>query len=217
MDEFTKISVDDFLDRVAERSPTPGGGSVTGVAGALACTLARMVAAYSVRKDTEPSAREAIDRAASRLRRADQIIRALISRDAAAYTKMTAAAKAWRASDRKDPEAEAAYRDAVMEATAVPMEMAAVASNALADMDEFKSFASLYLLSDLAIAAVLADATARSARCTMWVNTREISDAETRLRLSANIDRVMLHCASHLASIEAFVHRHLAEGDGTSR
>ncbi len=217
MIEFTKQSVDDFLDKVAERCPTPGGGSVTGLAGALACALARMVAAYSVRKGPDPSTHEAVELAASRLRRADQIIRALISRDAAAYTKMTAAAKARRASSGHDPEADAGYREAVMEATAVPMEMAAVASNALAAMDEFKAAAGRYLLSDLAIAAVLAEATARSARCTLRVNAREIADAPTRLKLSTNIDRIVLHCASHLASIEAFVHRHIEEGGGAGR
>ncbi len=47
MDDLTKLTVESFLDEVADRTPTPGGGAVSALAGALACAMARMVAAYS--------------------------------------------------------------------------------------------------------------------------------------------------------------------------
>ncbi len=232
MDVLTKLSVDSFLDRVADRTPTPGGGSVTGVAGALACDLARMVAAYSVGKASRdpqdaPSAGRAEARGsvgeaetlqswADQLHRADQLIRALVTQDATAYADMTASKnRAKTTSD--DPTAQAAYTDAVLAAVAVPMEMAAVASNALATMDEFKTVASRYLLSDLAIAAVLADATARAARYTLRINARELSDASTRAKVLANIDRIVEHCAGHLESVDGFVSDRLEHDAGGSR
>ncbi|MGI0068150.1 MAG: cyclodeaminase/cyclohydrolase family protein, partial [Thermoplasmata archaeon] len=36
-----------FLDRIAARTPTPGGGSAAAAAGALAAALGEMVLAYS--------------------------------------------------------------------------------------------------------------------------------------------------------------------------
>ncbi len=80
MDDLTKLGIDEFLDRTADRTPTPGGGSVTAAAGAHACALARMVAAFSTGKKTAPPVRTQVEETARRLHRADQLLRALITR-----------------------------------------------------------------------------------------------------------------------------------------
>ncbi len=205
MEELTAHSVEDFLNITAERQPTPGGGSATGLAGALACALARMVAAYSVGKKTDNQVRSAVETAATRLNRADQLLRALITQDAAAYAAMTAAAK----SAKDDSAAQLAYDDTVMSAVAVPMEMAALASQALSTMDKLKTDANHFLLSDLGIAAVLADATAHAARYTVKINVAEIRDPETCQKLLTELDTIVEHCADHRRSIETLVNEQL--------
>lgn len=217
MDDLTKLRLDDFLDQVADRTPTPGGGGVTGLAGALACALAHMVAAYSVNKKTDSAVRTQVETMAARLRRAGQLLRALITQDAEAYARMTEAAASRRHEPARTDGGQAAYADAVLAAAAVPMEMAAVASNALATMDEFKSIASRYILSDLAIAAVLADATARACSYTVRVNAREVSETEANARLLSNVDDILTHCVRRRESIEAFVSEHLEDGGGGGR
>jgi len=214
MDDLTKLAIDEFLDKTADRTPTPGGGSVTGAAGALSCALARMVAAYSVNKKTEDPVREQVEGFAQRLHRADQLLRALITRDATAYSGMTEAAKqrkAARAGDdaQANEAAQRMYETAVLAALAIPMEMAALASNALATMDEFKGVASRYLLSDLGIAAVLADAAARSARYTVCINAPDLKNQETRVRVMREIDQIIDHCTGHREAVETFVRSHL--------
>lgn len=211
MDDLTKLSLDSFLDHVADRTPTPGGGSVTGMAGALACALARMVGVYSTGKKTAPALRTRVEATAVQLHRADQLLRALITQDAIAYMNMTAAAGRSSASGKAGDasSAQTTYNDAVLAAVAVPMEIAAIASNALATMDEFKDAASRYLLSDLAVSAILADAAARAARYTVHVNARELRDATMRERLHSDIDDILKHCARFRESIEAYVYEHL--------
>ena len=212
MQDLAKLTIDGFLDALGERTPTPGGGAATGLAGALACALGQMVSQYSVRKDSEPGARVEIEEAALKLHRIDRILRDLVSEDARAYERMVAAGKALRARP-DDTSLRAAHQEAVLAAAAIPMEMAATAATALAAVDTFKNVASRYLLSDLGIAATLADATARSARYTLRVNAAELTDLARREKLLSNIDRMLLHCASHLASIEAFVNRHMVAED----
>ena len=96
MDDLAGLSIDEFLNRVADRTPTPGGGAVAGLAGALACAMGRMVAAYSLRKDAAAPVREQVESVAGQLAVADQLLRGLISRDGAAYAAMTEARKAVR-------------------------------------------------------------------------------------------------------------------------
>lgn len=213
MDDLTERAVESLLNEVADRTPTPGGGSVTAVAGALSCALARMVAAYSVGKKTEPNVRARVETVAGRLHRTDQLLRALVTQDAAAYRNMTTAAKA----AKENPSAQTAYSQAVLAALAVPMEIAAVSSNALYAMDEFKTIASTYLLSDLGVAAVLAEATVRAAKYTVHVNLRELDDAETRTRIATEIEDIVKNSRRRLESVEGFVHRHLESHAADSR
>jgi len=219
MDDLTKRSVDDFLDALADRTPTPGGGSVAGAAGALACALARMVVEYSMGKNTNrPNAlehsgeeftstnvRDKTEAVLNRLRGADEILRGLISQDAMAYAAMSAARKA----ARDNPTAKPAYQKAVLAAVAVPLEAAAAASHALSAMDGLKNIANQHLLSDLGVAAVLAEAAARAAWYMVSVNLPELTDAAMRTKLRGYVDETVRHCESYRRSVEDFVRRHL--------
>ncbi len=213
MDELTTLPIEQFLNQVADRKPTPGGGSVTGVAGALACALARMVAEYSVGPNTVHEHRAPIETALRRLRRLDGIMRALITQDAVTYDAMTAMGKR-RRENPAAPNIASAYADAVLAAVAIPMEMAAVASQALAAMDEVKSMANRHLLSDLGIAAVLADATVRASGYTVRINLGQLEDEAQRARVMTELDETLGHAETHRDSIETFVCDRL-EGPGT--
>jgi len=213
MNDLTEQSLETFLDAVAKRGPTPGGGSVTATAGALAASLARMAVAYSVGSETVGGAHptELIESVAAQLRRVDQRLRALITQDAEAYAAMTATAKAAKATPGGSPE-QAAHDHAVMGAIAVPMETAALASQALSAMDDVKEITNPYLLSDLGVAATLAGATVRAARLMVLVNAPEVRNATTRAKLLADIDAVVEHGAAHAESIESRVSGHLENG-----
>jgi formiminotetrahydrofolate cyclodeaminase len=207
MEDYTRLPLNDFLDQVSDRTPTPGGGGVAAAAGALACAMAKMVAAYSMGKKTEDTVRRQVEELATRLHRADELLRASITQDAEAYTHMTEAAKA----AKDDPSKQPAYQAAVLSAIAVPMEMGATLSAALSAMDELKTPASRYLLSDLGVAAVIADGAAQAAAYNVRVNLREIADPKVKAKIADDIGAVLTHCTERRASIEAYLARHLEQ------
>lgn len=209
MDDLAALSIDEFLDRVADRTPTPGGGGVAGLAGALACAMGRMVAAYSIKKSTEAPARERVESLSGQLKVTDQLLRGLITQDGVAYSEMTAARKALQDGRLEAP----AFHNAVLRAIAVPMEMAAAVSRALAAMDAFKGDATPYLLSDLGVAAVLADATAHAAAYSVRINVGELTDEGTRQRIVSDVKQTVRRCTEHRDSIEAHVRRCLGFED----
>ena len=197
--DLTETPLTSFLDRIAERAPTPGGGSVAAVVGALSASLARMVAAYSTRKNQAPS--PAVAAIVERLHQTDTILRELIDADAAAYEAMTAARRA----AKSDPTAAAKYQVAVWTGIGVPMQVAAAAAESLITMEELTAHANKHLLSDLGVAAVLAAATARAARFMVLVNLPELADASRRDRLRGDADRLVEQCESRSKAIEAVV------------
>jgi formiminotetrahydrofolate cyclodeaminase len=207
MNEFTKLKLDDFFNRIADRTPTPGGGAVAAASGALACAMGRMVAAYSIGKKTEPTRRVRVESVLDRLARADRAMRRLIVEDAAAYTRLTEAAKAIRESESAKPEHQAALATAIL----VPLEMMGLAVETLAVLDEFKEDASRYLLSDLGVAAVLAEATAHAARYSVLVNLRDLQQVEDRRHTHTEVAHLLDRSSRHRESIEDFVSPFLGE------
>ncbi|MCH8241769.1 MAG: cyclodeaminase/cyclohydrolase family protein [Planctomycetes bacterium] len=202
MEDFASLSVHEFLDATAKRIPVPGGGAVAALSGALSSAMARMVAAYSIGKNTSEQVRPKIEEVSKRLNRADHLFRALMTQDAEAYAAMTAAAKARREeseSGSKD------YQDAVLAAIGVPMEMAALAADTLETLDSFKTMASRHLISDLGVASVLAEATAQAAAYSVRINLRELAASDLRLKIEADLDKTLDRCTAGRDSLERFV------------
>ncbi len=189
----------DFLDAVAQRTSTPGGGTVAAAAGALACAMARMAAEYSPgRNATEESMLNA-KQCLEQLTRLDDLLRGLMIEDAHAYAQLTQSAKRFRT----DPTTEADYRVAQAVALRVPLEVAAAAATSLNVMERLALVTGQYLRSDLGVAAVLAEACVRAAGYMVRVNLASAPKDETSDRTASDLERLLTTSAAVLGQIES--------------
>jgi glutamate formiminotransferase/formiminotetrahydrofolate cyclodeaminase len=177
-------TVNGFLDRLADRTPTPGGGAVAALAGALAAAMARMVGAYSINKRTDPDTQTQVTTLCDELARGDRMLRRLVAEDAAAYQQLADARRATRDGVH---DADTRLRDALAVAVAVPLEIVAVAVRSLSVMQSLALLASPYLLSDLGVAAVMADACAHTAAYSVRVNLVDLAAASERDTLAGQL------------------------------
>lgn len=200
MEDLTRKPLDDLLDELAARTPTPGGGAAAGGAGALACALGRMVVEYSVGKKTSDANRERLAAAAASLHRFDELLRATITQDADAYAAMTELAK--RRGEGDDAETE--YQQAVLRAVGVPIEMLTAAVGANEALADIRGISSRYLTSDLVVAAVLLDGAAISAAVTARINIPELSDRAVAERIESSIAALIERSTKARRAIEAF-------------
>src|SRR3954467_14635955 len=87
-------TIDTFLRATAAKQPTPGGGSVAALAGALAAAMGEMVLNYSVgRKQNSPDADQSMRVVLAEFTRARQLLLELMREDQLAYESLTAARK----------------------------------------------------------------------------------------------------------------------------
>jgi methenyltetrahydrofolate cyclohydrolase len=175
---FADLSVRDFLSQTAAKQPTPGGGAVAGVCGALAAALAQMVVSYSLGKKNLAEHQPMLADAAKRLERARVMLLELADEDAAAYGLVNELMKLPESDARRVAELPAAQRASI----AVPMSVGACATDVLRLMRELLGKSNAHLRSDLAIAAVLAEATARAAAWNVQINLGAIVDGGERER-----------------------------------
>ncbi|MFQ5462613.1 MAG: cyclodeaminase/cyclohydrolase family protein [Phycisphaerae bacterium] len=198
MEELTQQRFEDLLNSIAARTPTPGGGAVAASAGALACAMGRMVVAYSANAKTSDAHRALMQKVLDTLRQVDELLRSLISLDAETYRTMTVVAKELGKSS-------ADYQDAVLAAIAVPMKIVNATSQAVDTLDDFKPLASRFLLSDLGVSAVLAEAAARAAAYSVRVNLPELTDAARSTKLRQELTAVLDRCVARRDAITGFV------------
>jgi formiminotetrahydrofolate cyclodeaminase len=174
-----------YLAATAARQPTPGGGSVAALTGALAVALAEMAVNYSIGKKDLAAYQSALKTTLAELTRARGVLTVLMAEDQDAFTVLSAA--------RKMPEGTPKRKEIINAALAAcisaPQAVAATALATLELCERILPAVNIHLLSDLAIAADLATATVRCAIYNVKINLPQIADAGAR----ASIDEETHH------------------------
>lgn len=204
-------SVADFLDEVASSAPTPGGGSVSALAGSLAAALASMVARLTIGKqkyaDHDSRMRET-EAQAETLRRE---LLALVAEDARAYEGFRVAT---RLSQRTPEEAltrAQALVKAARAAALVPLKTADACVRAVQLAGEVAAVGNVNAVSDAGVAAWLARAAAEGAALNVRINLPNLP-AEERADLEARAAGVLARAAeAQRACLEQVARRMAAE------
>jgi formiminotetrahydrofolate cyclodeaminase len=161
-----------FLSAAAAKQPTPGGGSVSALAGALAAAMGEMVVNYSVDKKDLVEHQAELREALAEFARARAMMLELMVEDQAAYEAMTAVRKL-----RADsPERRERFAATLAVCIRVPQVIATTAAAVLELCERLVDKGNRYLLSDLAVCAELAMATVRCGGYNVRVNLSDVAD-----------------------------------------
>jgi len=194
VNELATLPLHDLLDRVAAPAPTPGGGAVTAVAGALGAALAEMVAALPRTRQNAVAEREALDLVRPALAAARARLERLATLDCDAFDRLRAAARLPKASDADKTARLAALADATKDATLVPLETARVCADVLQLMETVAGAGNRAASSDLFVAIGLVRTAAEGAAASVRANLETVDDptfAQTSTRrISATLDDV---------------------------
>lgn len=169
--------IEKFLTDTAARTPTPGGGSVAALVGALAAAIGEMAVNYSLgKKDLAPH-ETLFHETAKELKSARETLLQMMLEDQQAFAALSAA--------RKLPADSPEHLAAARACSLGPQIVAATALAVLELCDRVADVANQNLLSDLAVAAELAMATIRTASYNMRVNLPGMNDQAMRDALAA--------------------------------
>ena len=198
MSDLSSSEFGTLLQSVAAKSPAPGGGAVASAAAALAAALGSMVVAYSIGKKSLAAHAEMLASAASELVDARAELLRLADEDAAAYTALNVV---WKL-DKADPTRDKQIADAAALAIVPPMAVISTCTNLLRVIESLCDKSNRNLRSDLAIAAVLAEAAGRASRWNVLVNMPMLASDEVRSIIQGELDRTLADAATCAAAIE---------------
>lgn len=165
-----------FLDALASSAPTPGGGSVAALAGAMAAGLVSMVCALTVGKKQFAEIEDEVRGVHARAEALRQELQRLATEDIAVFGRLSAAFKLPRTTDADAATRQAAIQQATRHAAEVPLRIAQAAAAILPLCTALAPKVSRLVVSDVGVAAVLARATVQSAILNIEVNLAALED-----------------------------------------
>jgi glutamate formiminotransferase / formiminotetrahydrofolate cyclodeaminase len=166
-------ALDEFAEKLAARTPTPGGGSAAAAAGAFGAALGEMVVLYSQPPGASASALSELGAWLAGARRA---FLDGVDDDSRAYEELRSARRALKAAP-DDPAARTRLATAVARAAEVPLETARRARLTARRLAEAKDGLKAALGSDLTTALALLDAAAVGALANATINLPDLERA----------------------------------------
>ncbi len=181
-----KTSVETWLQELADRTPTPGGGGAAGLTAAISAALIGMVTAYTTgEKWQDRQARMTeLNAEAAELRAAAL---ALVGEDEAAFAAVGAAYRMPRGTDAEKSERALAIQVALVEAAQPPAGVARVARRLVDIAGELVQSGNPNVVSDVGVASAAARAALQAAVLNIEINLRQITDPQVGMDLRAEV------------------------------
>lgn len=179
----------EFVGAVAAETPTPGGGSVSALGGALAAALGEMVCRITLRRKSFAAHYSALEESLSRLNNLRARLAGNIDRDAQSYEAVVAAMKLPKSTESEARQRAKAIEEASKQAAAVPLETAEMASEVARIVEALRSITVPQAASDLAVARYLAEASVRGAIENVRANLPSIQDREWISEIEKKLER----------------------------
>lgn len=194
MDEFSSLTIRQFLEDLGSTSPAPGGGSVSAISAALASRLTEMVANLTLGREKYAQNQEAMSRAISTARSLSDEFMVLAESDTEAFNRFMKALSLPRNTEEEKTLRKTAMQDALKDSTRIPLQVI----NSIRRLSENSLSVALYgntnAITDAAVSALLADAAAKGAALNARINLSSINDEkfvrESMEKMDADLDYI---------------------------
>ncbi|MDH4334783.1 MAG: cyclodeaminase/cyclohydrolase family protein [Chloroflexota bacterium] len=181
---LSDLPLRDLADRLASHDPVPGGGSAAAIAGALGAALVSMVVELTVGRPEYSEHGAALREIGAGAVERQAVLLELAEADATAYGSVVTARRMPKQTDPERESRSAALRDAMVQAAAVPLRTAIVASEVLELAERVAPIGNGNAVSDAGVAAQLAAAAVRGALLNVRINLPYLPEDEP-LRITA--------------------------------
>ncbi len=184
------MKIKNFLDLLASKFPTPGGGSVAALTGAMGAALLSMVGNLTVGKeeykDQETDIKGLLKKSESLRINLEQ----LIEKDVEVFNQFMVIMKLPRTNEEEKKERSKKIQVAVLEAAKVPLEVARKSKEVIDICLEIAHKGNKNAISDVGVGVLLAEAAFHSAIINVKINLNMIKDEKIKKELTLEIENL---------------------------
>ncbi len=197
---LANMSVTDLVDEVSRPTPTPGGGSISALAGSLGAALASMVANITHIKPKFHAVHEKLEAIAMRCQTIkDELVRT-IDADTNAFNDVISAMRMPQGTPEQNKTRKQAIQDGYKNATLVPLRAAEACLEALQCCEETVGDSLRASITDVGVGALLARAGVIGAVYNVRINLGEIHDKAWVADVGSKLDALVTE-ADRIAAV----------------
>jgi methenyltetrahydrofolate cyclohydrolase len=191
MSEIKDKSVETFLDELASKQATPGGGSAAAVMGAQAAALTSMVCNLTIGKPKYAEVEAEIQALLAESEALRATLIGMIKADVDVFDKLMACYGLPKATEQEKAHRSEQIQTVLKEATVVPLECAKACAKAIKLSKTAAEKGNLGVISDAGVAAMAAYAGLKSAALNVYINAASLKDREFAEARLAELQEVM--------------------------
>jgi formiminotetrahydrofolate cyclodeaminase len=184
------LTVRKFIETLGSSSPTPGGGSVAALSGAMAFALVEMVARLTVGKKGYEAVNDEMTKIIAEAVKVRDELLADVDRDSAAFDQVTAAFKLPKESAEDKVKRSAAIQDAFKKAAELPLNVARRIAQNMSLIEAVIQRGNKNAASDALSASLQAKAAIAGALANVKINLDSIQDKEFVAAMSSEVTKL---------------------------
>jgi formiminotetrahydrofolate cyclodeaminase len=187
---FKDMTVEGFVNKVASKSPAPGGGSVSALCGALASALASMVCNLTVGKKKYVDVQEEIQQSLSKIEPLSVQLLDYADKDTDAFNKVMDAYSMPKNNDEEKKVRRNAIQSSMKDAAVVPLEVARLSYTILGELGTIVKKGNRNAVTDALVATMLARTAVLGALYNVKINIMSIKDDEFVAKLQEEVEKL---------------------------
>lgn len=174
--EIKQQSIDEFIENLASKSPTPGGGSAAAIMATMATALVSMVANLTIGKKSYISVETEMQELLAQSENLRTLSLDMIRADVEVFDQVMAAYKLPKTTGDEKTARSQSIESALKAATDVPMQCAEVCRRIMRLCHTAAEIGNKNVVSDAGVAVLAAQAALRSAALNVYINIGHIKD-----------------------------------------
>jgi Formimidoyltetrahydrofolate cyclodeaminase (EC 4.3.1.4) len=190
-----QLSIEEFLVQSASSAPTPGGGSVSAYVGALAASMVCMVANLTIGKEKYKDVESQVQ---DILAQGQDLLKALqmgLSQDITEFSNFMAVLKLPKNTEEEKAGRTAKMQEVLVSATNTPLAIAQNCFQVLKLAQALAPIGNKAAISDVGVAAYLAEGSLKSAMFSVDINLPQIKDTDYQAMVKAERERLFEQAA----------------------
>lgn len=192
---FINNSLQEFIDVLASDNPTPGGGSVSALAGSLGGALTKMVGSLTIGKkvydEVPDEAKVKMESAFDELTNVVKSLNKIIDEDSTAFDGVMAAFKLPKETDEDKKNRTNAIQEGYKHALEVPLKCAEECFRVLELQEVFAIYGNVNAITDVGVGTLLAYTGVEGALFNVTINLLSVKDLEYKKGIECRVSTLL--------------------------
>jgi formiminotetrahydrofolate cyclodeaminase len=200
-----EMHINEFINKLSSKSPTPGGGGASALIGAIGVSLCSMVANLTSGKKKYARYQDDIELIITRTQASIEKLLTLVEKDAEVFEPLSVA----YGIPKEEPGRDEILEKALVNACSVPMQILREISDIIDIVEQLEEKGTKLAISDVGVAASALKCAMESAVLNVYINTKLMKNREYAQNINAEAEKILCDSVKTCNEIYKRVSEHL--------